>query len=188
MNRYRIINTNNKEVRDCLSRTTKILATLVLCFTSICSYCMNKKDSIPIYKIENRELEHILESFINNEFKYNYFSDSAVFFINVMDFKGEILQLSSGYRKIKEEIAVYYPDSNTGIVLYKNYYFILNGRSKVNEKIFVRTEDYFKDKKIRFVNNLSDGEIDELFPTYWFINLVNGKLIVVNKSERLENK
>lgn len=166
----------------------KILAILFVCFISIDAYCVNEKDSIPIYKIVNKELEVILDSFINNEFQYGYFSDSAVFFINVMDYNGEILQLSSGYRKSKKEITVYYPDTNTGIILYKNYYFILSGRSKVREEILEKTKDYLNVTKIRDINNIIGGEIDEYFPTYWFVNLINNKLIIVNKSERIDLK
>jgi hypothetical protein len=165
----------------------KILATFIICFVSINAYSINKEDSIPIYKIMHNELEIIIDSFINNENQYNYFCDSAVFFINVMDLKGEILQLSSGYKKTRDKINVYYSDSNTGIILYKNYYFILSGRSRVSDKILMKTNNYYKVKKNNSVNDVGE-EIDVYFPTYWFINLVNNNLTIVNKSKRINRE
>jgi len=161
----------------------KILATFIICFVSINVYSVNKEDSIPIYKIMHKELEIILDSFINNEKQYNYFCDSAVFFLNVMDLKGEILQLSSGYKKTRDTINVYYADSNTGIILYKNYYFILSGRSRVSDKILMKTNKYYTVKTNNSVNDVGE-EIDVYYPTYWFMNIVNNNLTIVNKYKR----
>ena len=159
----------------------KILAILFVCFISIDAYCIYKKDSIPIYKIVNKELEVILDSFINDAKQYNDFNN--IVSVSIINQKGNILQLS--YHIDTNKLIIYddmVNNKTTGIVFYDSISIIIFGRGVIDEKILSRTN--LKCNILVRKREYIENNKEYVFPIKWLIRVKNDKLEVISKYER----
>ncbi|MDR1006122.1 MAG: hypothetical protein LBL74_04585 [Bacteroidales bacterium] len=146
-----------------------------------------KLDSIPVYTIINSDFHTILDSFINEERQYEYYNDNVTFFVNIMNTKGNVLQISSG-DDLKNKPLQFWEsdiDSTYGIFYYKTHSFVIRGRSVIDSDIMIKTNKYiiveaYNESMLDIIDD-DVMEDDTYFPTMWFVRFENNKFEIGSK-------
>jgi len=158
--------------------------------TSILPYQGNSQnlDSIHIYEITNNNFISVLDSFVNHEKQYEYYSKDVTFSVNILDSNGTVFELNSGVLYQKAPILYSFQKDNPGIFLYNGHKFILTGRSIINGRIMRKTCNH-QAVQIIDVSKLSNNanEDDSYFPTTWLCKLDKDSIPILSKSPMVRN-
>ena len=170
-----------------------IILILILYNTSI--FSQNKKaiDSLFIYEINNNDFKLVLDSFIVNEMKYDYYDSTVMFSATIDTNKSKtIIQLFT-YKNNKFEISKYDKELY-GLIFHNKHYFLISTNSKnfdknllkkTNKKHFIkkiepRKHSFYNKKTKKWVEDTRDY-INDSYGTNWMYNYMNDKIYLVRK-------
>ena len=94
----------------------------------------------------------------------------------MLDLNGTVIQLSSGasidYLKVYEAENISY----CGIFYYKSFRFFVSGRSKISDRLLIKSSNMAEIFIVKIREDKNSGEDDHFFPTCWIYRFSEGHL------------
>lgn len=167
-----------------------VLFTLISCQSVDRSKIDNSDHiSVPIYKVTNKDLISVLDSFILNEKKYDYYDSTVVLYANTMNNDGTILQFSSGGKGVSSPVINRnYADATLAVFYHNKNMFVLYGRSIVSSKLMTKTNAMYSIATRRTDDETQAFEDDSYFPTIWVGKFDGVKFRITVKSNMKGDK